>query len=403
MKAGDVEPHLMRTAENHVDVLIERLRERVDEMADRMVEAYVEQIPSYAGLPDEALSDVRQTSRRNLVEWFRSIANGTTLDGPQLAEFAESARRRARSGISLESLLHAYRIGATVAWEQITAELREGTVEQLSATLEVAGALMRYLDRVSTVVAQSYLEEREHLVTSEERHHRRIAEAILASGPSSSEASEAAAFAGISLAERYRVLAVSAAQPTRTLRRIAQRLRTCPASVPVVATPWSEEVVLALWPEDPGALAGIAAACDAIRREYPDVRTASAGPAGDAMEPVFAEAIHVLRLPPARVRNARLEDALLDAMIGQAGGRITDVVRAVLVPLESEGRNTELLDTLLVYLESDASVGDCALRLRVHRNTVAYRLERIRALTGLDPRKVDDLFILRAATSLRTR
>lgn len=53
-------------------------------------------------------------------------------------------------------------------------------------------------------------------------------------------------------------------------------------------------------------------------------------------------------------------------------------------PVERAGE--ELMKTLVAYLETDGSVGEVASRLFLHRHSVRYRLDRITALTGLDPR-----------------
>ncbi len=52
--------------------------------------------------------------------------------------------------------------------------------------------------------------------------------------------------------------------------------------------------------------------------------------------------------------------------------------------------NKELLNTLETFLQKDLNVADAARALFVHRNTLIYRLERIRELTGYDPRSFDE-------------
>lgn len=54
---------------------------------------------------------------------------------------------------------------------------------------------------------------------------------------------------------------------------------------------------------------------------------------------------------------------------------------------ETVGRidSEDLLATLRRYVELDYSMAAAAAALHVHRHTVAYRLDRIRGLTGLDP------------------
>jgi len=51
---------------------------------------------------------------------------------------------------------------------------------------------------------------------------------------------------------------------------------------------------------------------------------------------------------------------------------------------------SDLLGTLEEYLASDCNMNATARAIFAHRHTIAYRLERIRELTGLDPLICDD-------------
>lgn len=50
-----------------------------------------------------------------------------------------------------------------------------------------------------------------------------------------------------------------------------------------------------------------------------------------------------------------------------------------------EHHRTDLVATLETYLELNGNMNATAARVFAHRHTVAYRLDRIRELTGLDP------------------
>jgi DNA-binding PucR family transcriptional regulator len=49
-------------------------------------------------------------------------------------------------------------------------------------------------------------------------------------------------------------------------------------------------------------------------------------------------------------------------------------------------RNSDLVHTLWVFFASGANSSEAPDRLLLHRNSIPYRLERVRALTGLDYR-----------------
>jgi len=51
---------------------------------------------------------------------------------------------------------------------------------------------------------------------------------------------------------------------------------------------------------------------------------------------------------------------------------------------------SELLRTLEAYLEANCDMSAAAAAIFAHRHTVAYRLERVHELTGLDPIRSED-------------
>ncbi|MBA3530693.1 MAG: helix-turn-helix domain-containing protein [Ardenticatenales bacterium] len=61
---------------------------------------------------------------------------------------------------------------------------------------------------------------------------------------------------------------------------------------------------------------------------------------------------------------------------------------------------TELLTTLQLLLEHGGNISATAKAMHLHRNSMAYRLERIRDIAGLDPTQPNDAFALRLALML---
>jgi len=55
-----------------------------------------------------------------------------------------------------------------------------------------------------------------------------------------------------------------------------------------------------------------------------------------------------------------------------------------------EQYRTDLIGTLAAYLDHDGKLGAAAQALYAHRHTVAYRLDRVKELTGLDPMLSED-------------
>lgn len=59
-----------------------------------------------------------------------------------------------------------------------------------------------------------------------------------------------------------------------------------------------------------------------------------------------------------------------------------------------------LFETLNCYFDLDISLSKTAKKLKLHRNTLVYRLEKIAEVTGLDPRNFNDAFQLELALML---
>ena len=94
-----------------------------------------------------------------------------------------------------------------------------------------------------------------------------------------------------------------------------------------------------------------------------------------------------------------LDDLGIGAFVGLEDERTKiDLAHHLLSPLDHE---YELIETLEAFFAADCSPADAARRLRIHRNTLAYRLAKVASQTGLDPRRFDDAVLIRLALVLR--
>ena len=88
------------------------------------------------------------------------------------------------------------------------------------------------------------------------------------------------------------------------------------------------------------------------------------------------------------------------AFVGIADERTkVDLATHLLSPLDHE---PELLQTLNTYFAENCCPSDTGAGLGIHRNTLAYRLNKIASLTGLDPRRFDDAVQIRLALLVRS-
>ena len=66
-----------------------------------------------------------------------------------------------------------------------------------------------------------------------------------------------------------------------------------------------------------------------------------------------------------------------------------------------ESLDQETLFTINKFFENNLNVSETSRKLFVHRNTLVYRLEKIRKLTGLDLRQFDHAIVFRVALMVR--
>ncbi len=175
-------------------------------------------------------------------------------------------------------------------------------------------------------------------------------------------------------------------------------------------------------PEGAGFLAttrDAAAVADAVGRALE-----RGAPAGEAVV-VVSEAVQSPVRAADGLRQARFALALRRA--GALEGRVICCARAVdlglfrlLFPLwgtpalqefrrellgaiedYDADRGTDLVETLAAYLSLGGALNEAAERLGVHRNTLAYRLQRIRELTGRDLADPRERLLLQVALLIR--
>ncbi len=66
-----------------------------------------------------------------------------------------------------------------------------------------------------------------------------------------------------------------------------------------------------------------------------------------------------------------------------------------------ESLDHETLFTIQKFFENNLNVSETSRKLFVHRNTLVYRLEKIRKLTGLDLREFDDAIVFKVALMVK--
>ncbi len=162
-------------------------------------------------------------------------------------------------------------------------------------------------------------------------------------------------------------------------------------------------LVAAATPDDPAGLVTAERVAAFIGRPVAVSRPfveAGSRPAAEAATRATLEAGEALHPTPSVLRAERLPAYLLLGNLHNLPDGLRDA-RDLLAPILMGPTATQAtrLATLRAVLES-ASLGDAADRLSVHRNTIAYRVERLEALGGWDLADADLRFALEVAVRL---
>src|SRR5262249_1655803 len=106
-----------------------------------------------------------------------------------------------------------------------------------------------------------------------------------------------------------------------------------------------------------------------------------------------------------RAQFTRLQDLGVYQLLltVQQRPELRDFYQAQLGPLVEYDRQkrAELVQTLDTYIDARNSPSETALRLHLHRNTVLYRLRRVRELLGRDPDDPEQRLALQLALRAR--
>ncbi|MDQ2935691.1 MAG: helix-turn-helix domain-containing protein [Chloroflexota bacterium] len=348
------------------------------EAGREMVDAFRSEIPAFERLSGTSQGDIVEGVERNLRRWQRWVETGVVPPDSDFDPLREWARARATEGVRLEDLLRAFGVGRQVAWELFRRHARS---DENDALLDAAGLLMRYVDRVSAVVTDTYLAERDALVSEDERRTRNLLDRLSSGAPLDVHELELAERLEVPVEPAYAPFAVvMPGLPPRRHAALAARLRR--RGWKLTVTEGGRVVGLASKPLELADL-----------EEGSDVLLATAEP---TLRGELANARDDLVLLAEHGRQAdlrgrlRAEDHLLEILMGRLPGPAAGLRGRVLAPLAVPDHE-ELLRTLRAFVSHHYDRAATSKALHVHRNTLAYRLRRIEEITGLDLGSARDL------------
>ncbi|MEX0426001.1 PucR family transcriptional regulator [Nocardioides sp. DS6] len=365
--------------------ILARMREILPRVGEDVVASIIAEVPSYQDALAGPMGETIRTAVRVALGGFLSIVSGRTADVPAATPPAlegayELGRGEARSGRTTEALLAAYRIGARVAWRELSTTAVKGGMKP-EAMVEFAALVFAWIDEVSDASAAGHADELATTGRVQRQLMERLARRLLSGAPAD-VLDDAAERADWATPTTLSAVLLPKAQIGPVLAQVS------PATLVLEDPPDLEDLTLLLVPDAHGHRRRV------LLRTL-EGRGATTGPAKPWRE---------ARVSFERARRARLaglgsdtEQHLVELVLSADPEARADLRAQVLAPLADLRPATaeKLTETLRSWLLHQGRRDEVAADLFVHPQTVRYRMGQLRDVYG---DRLDDPATLLALT-----
>lgn len=399
--------------------VIAGLSEESDALVAPLVESTRKTNPVLAAVLEHDLAAVH----RHTATHFRTIA---LLPTPRIVELGEDplafvrahGARRANARVPLNAVLQGYRTGHKGFWaamREIINRLAESADRGLRTTMLLSDYCIEYTDLISVAVANAYIAEEAQIAAQRTRVSITVLEDLLrGERPRTREALDLCEAANIGN-HAPMVVAVARGIPQTGRNYPAHErsilVQAIEAALPegefgrLVELRADEIVVIASSPSATGkrltrALRDHSSIIAHGRTWGVSVGVGLDVPSIAQLPRSYAEAVAAIDITEGGPEVAHLADIPVDIYLRHKA----DETALRLAPSWSTGLDGgSLPETLNAFAACSLNVKTCAATLNVHTNTVYHRLNRVRKLTGIDPRTFAGLSQLLSALSLRRK
>lgn len=370
-------------------LLSTRLREDIPRHAERIFES-VSIDPATPQAIDYAFSS--EVRRRNIVASLESIFTGLggerTPPDEAPATAIEIARVAVRSGIELEDIVHAYRVGHALTWDLIlerASELAADPAEHLAVLRLSSRFLFAWNDQVVAQLSRAYQRESERRFHDRERRKQRLIADLLDGLPVDPTRLR------YDLDGTHLALVGWGTDPDDVMRGLAADLDV---ALLVVSGPgasvfgWLGGSTLAS-PSLPGKL----------RPSAPRGTRLAIGRPGEGVEGFRRSHRQAIQAHRVALRSTTpvvlYQDVTIEALVGDVPARLREFVENELGPLlTDDDRDRDLRETLRAYFSTGQNAASAAPLLGIHERTVANRLRTIEVRLGYSIRDRNEELIV---------
>lgn len=381
------------------DAVVRALEAILPAMAERTVTAVTVEVPSYtdafSGRMGQIIENAVQTS---LGAFLQLVTRAKDSDpGPPLSPALDGAyelgRGEARQGRSIDALLSAYRVGARVAWRELSTT---GVAAGLPAPTiaRFAELVFAFIDELSASSASGHADELATTGRVRQRYLDRLSLDLLAGEPAATLLANAER-ANWQPPETLTAVLIPSAQTRGLAARFGQSTLQLSEDLPGVEAPAALSVLLI--PDMAGGL----------RRQLMSAlagRMAWVGPARpwDIVRSSYRRAVRARDLMDTNGINESTpidtDEHLVKLVLGADREAADDLRARALAPLAQLPPNTaeRLTETLRSWILHQGRRDAVAADLFVHAQTVRYRMTQLRELYGdrlSDPQTIVELTI----------
>lgn len=406
--SDDLRPQLHQVARD--------LKTQIDSIAAGTTEAIGQKIPEYrAGRPDSLLGEVEGIVRVNLQLFVKVLIEERMPVPQELTFLSELASVRVRQGLSMESILHAYRIGHQISWEAVL-RMTERYPESTRIAVKLSRPTMGFIDVLIVNVSAAYLRATKSSEADRDAEARTFAESILR-GELPESMSDVSRESLRTLSGKHGFLVfrgrvgIEGETTSRSIRRIAATISQVGVAGgrTAITVPYEQGLVgfLEVGPE------GVEPVCRYLIGNLDSIEMETSG----SVRLGISRQCLDIENAPRGLRDA--EEALLMTraerpvvalplipifahLLGQANQTLTNIAgdRMESFLVADQKVAGELSRTIVAYADANQNSRLAAEALHCHVNTIKNRIRRIHELTGLDPNSFSDLVDLVAAQEL---
>ena len=370
-------------------------------MAERTVAAVIAEVPAYtdpfSGRMGQNIENAVQTA---LGAFLRLATRAQDSDpGPPLSPALDGAyelgRGEARNGRSIDALLSAYRVGARVAWRELS-ETAVGAGLSATTIARFAELVFAFIDQLSASSVSGHTDEQATAGRVRQRYLDLLTNQLL-SGESPEVLRASAERANWTMPVTLTAVLLPVAQIRGLTTQLSPGALQLTDELPGLnpADAWS--VILVPNADGPRR----AALLSTLARRQAIVGPTRPWPLAQAS---YQRAVRACQLAMAAGGVLDTDEHLVEIVLGADQDAADDLRRRALAPLAGLRPNTaeRLTETLRAWLLRQGQRDAVAADLFVHAQTVRYRMNQLRELYGErlnDPQTILELTVALGLTS----